>query len=149
MSESETIFDAFTEAATRSGYQQKSGAWYREVPVGLHVLSLQKSTWGDQYDVNLGVYVRDLGPARWPRVHKCHFYTRGSSLGGSESRWRETFDAETELCNRREQVSKLLGQFVFPFLSSIDTKEGLRNAHAEVLLANGLMLKALRQYLAD
>lgn len=80
MSANNPLSSTLAAVATDAGFRSASGAWYRDVAVGVQVLELQKSEWGEQYYVNFGIYVRELGSARSPKLHHCHFYTRATSL---------------------------------------------------------------------
>ncbi len=65
------------------GYAHKRTSWYNESSDSVAVINLQKSQWGGQFYVNLGVYFLTLGSDRFPAEHKCHLRLRLSPLSDS------------------------------------------------------------------
>jgi len=140
---------ALGEVVESAGFRSRSGAWYRAVPVGLHVLDLQKSEWGNQYYVNLGIYASALGRSRSPKIHQCHFYTRAESLDPENAaRWGAVMDLESPMDpNARVHELRSLLTGVLRFLESLETKEGVRSAAIDGHLRDGLLLLSLKKHL--
>lgn len=150
MSTTDAISSTLAAVAAQAGFRPRAGAWYRDVPVGVQVIELQKSSWGEQYYFNLGIHVRDLGAARSPKPHQCHFNTRATSLDREhETHWKQVMDLEAPLDDaaRRREVARLLSSFVIPFLDALSTKDGLRLALLQGQLADGMVMLQLKQYL--
>lgn len=61
-------------------YAHKGSSWYNASADSVAVINLQKSQWGGQFYVNLGVYFLALGAERFPAEHKCHLRLRLSAL---------------------------------------------------------------------
>lgn len=149
MSNSDVITLAFNQFARSAGFRPAGGGWLRDVPVGVQVIELQKSEWGDQFHVNFGVYARELGSVRSPKVHQCQFYARADSVDPTnEANWKSTLDLEKPIDDaaRQSRVAELLGRML-AFLDSITTKQGLREAADRGDLSRGLFLLTLKQYL--
>ncbi len=135
-----------------AGFKRRSRTWYRAAPVGLLVVNVQKSNWGQQFYVNFGVYVRALGDEAFPPIHHCHFYARAASLDREQQpHWEAVMDLEKPMDDalRREEFTNLLTARVLPFLDRLTTTEGLRAAAAAGEFEGGLFLRALREYLDD
>jgi len=144
------IQDALSDVLTQSGFRQRGDAWYRDVPVGMLVVELQKSEWGEQYYVNLGVYVRKLGQARRPKPFQCHLNTRAEVIDLSQQeRWKELLDLETEVApgRRQQDLKTLITSEMIPFLDSLSTEDGLRSAYSRGELSHAAVTLALKQHL--
>ncbi|WP_082585445.1 DUF4304 domain-containing protein [Hydrogenophaga sp. Root209] len=67
-----------------SGFKKKAKTWRRHCPDVIQVLNLQKSPYGDNMYVNLGVYVRSLGEEQNPPENRCHVQVRLERVTQSE-----------------------------------------------------------------
>jgi hypothetical protein len=68
---------AVASMAKPRGYRKSARTWHKACPESVLVLNLQKSQWGEpQLYINLGVYLRDLGPEVTPPEHRCHIRAR-------------------------------------------------------------------------
>lgn len=140
-----------TAAAKRAGFKGGPRTWRKGVPLGIAVLNLQKSQWGDQYYVNFGLYIRDLGPLTEPRAEQCHYFARAESVARSEEqRWRGLLDLECAIPDdeRQREIEMFLTEDVSPFLEQIGTDDGLRTAFAQGRLTQALTLD-LKRYLGE
>jgi hypothetical protein len=59
-----------------AGYKKKARTWWRTTPDSIQVVNLQKSPYGEQVYVNLGLYVRALGNEEFPPENRCHIRAR-------------------------------------------------------------------------
>jgi len=73
----QTTFDDF---AKESGFSKKSGSRYLRNDETLVVLNLQKSQYGLQYYVNIGLWLLALRAAEYPKEHHCPIRTRLTRL---------------------------------------------------------------------
>lgn len=149
-----TPFNAVTSLVsgpvTEAGYRLRGDTWYREAPLGLLAIDLQKSEWGDQYYLNLGVYVRDLGTQRWPKTYQCHLTIRAEVIDErQQKRWKELLDMELPLDPQRraDEVRALLVSQVLPLLDTLGTKAGLRQITVGGTLPHAAVRGTLQQYL--
>ena len=66
--------------AASSGFTRKGSTWYRHDPEVILVVNLQKSNYGGQYYINLGVSPRELTEGEFPRDAQCHLRMRLEGL---------------------------------------------------------------------
>lgn len=145
----DAVQTAVAAAARAGGFKGGPRTWRKEVLLGLAVLNLQKSSWGPQYYVNFGLYVRSLGPLQEPRAEQCHYSARAESVDPlQEQRWKELLDLERPIEGeqRRREVEAFLTGRVVPFLVSLGSDEGIRAAHAQGTLTQGIRVE-LQRYL--
>ena len=80
MNERNAVQQAFDSFGTESGFEKKSGSWYRRSPEVTAVSNLQKSQYGPKYYFNQGFWLRSLGGEPFPKENKCHIRARLESL---------------------------------------------------------------------
>ncbi len=71
-------------ALKASGFRKKAKTSWRHCPEVIQVLNLQKSPYGDNLYINLGVYVRSLGAEQYPPENRCHVQIRLEWVAHSE-----------------------------------------------------------------
>jgi hypothetical protein len=67
---------AMSEILKDENFQKKGNSWYMDGADSICVINLQKSDWGGQYYVNLGVSLKCLESSPFPKEHKCHIRSR-------------------------------------------------------------------------
>jgi hypothetical protein len=55
-----------------AGYTKRRRTWHRQEPAVVCVFDAMKSQWGDQVQLNLGLYLRALGLEDRPPEYRCH-----------------------------------------------------------------------------
>jgi hypothetical protein len=64
------------------GYGKSGATWHRDQGNVISVVNLQKSQWGDDFYLNLGVYLKQLGTEERPAESHCHVRCRAEALAG-------------------------------------------------------------------
>jgi hypothetical protein len=133
--------------ANRAGFQKRSDTWYRRFPDLVQVLNLQKSQYGDQYYLNVGIYVPSIGAAnsQWPKEHQCHVRARAKTLVSEQSNDIARFESAMDLEDgsvssdaREQEIERLLDEHVASFFDSAANLEDLHS-----LIRSGGLNKAL------
>jgi hypothetical protein len=57
-------------------FKKKARSWWRATEDSIQVVNIQKSSFGPQVYINLGIYIRSLGPELTPPEYRCHIRTR-------------------------------------------------------------------------
>ncbi len=63
-----------------AGFIKNSGAWYRRQGDAISVVDLQKSQYGNQYYINVGLWLLEIADERFPKEWVCHLRTRLEAL---------------------------------------------------------------------
>jgi hypothetical protein len=133
------------------GYMQRSRRWYRNHGDILHVVSLQKSSWGDYYYLNLGIWLQPLESNPAPPEHHCHIRCRAGEFPddpkdldkalNEEDYWRMDPD-------QRKQILKLaLCNAEFHFFRNLTSIRAVKEFLATKESRNKFVTKALRDFL--
>jgi len=134
------IVTAFEEPLEKAGFRKKSGSWYLDKVDSILVVNLQKSNYGEQFYVNLAVWLRALGSDVFPKEHKCHIRIRLASLVGEEV--TKCFDAQDSTFTdgaRARLIRSLMEEHAIPFLRDCSSIKGIRRCLKEGTLENGFV----------
>ena len=62
----EALIQILDQELVSEGFKRKGRNWYKTLDDCVQVLNLQKSPWGGQYYINLGILMRDLDSTKYP-----------------------------------------------------------------------------------
>ena len=144
------------------GFQRAGKAFARSGGNVLTLVAFQKSSYGDQYWINVGFWLEGLGGPRPNRVERTHLYYRLDDLFPEDA---ETIVAAGDLeepdqprilvgdfkeRRQRRAYQQLLNLFESHFdteLRDVGSEAGLRKAMKEGRLEQGLITKEAREWL--
>lgn len=140
------------DALKGSRFRRKGNSWYRETEEAVLLVDVQKSNFGEQYYVNLGVLLRHLldgGAHRLPpKENQCHIRVRIEALKpDEEAALKGLLDIEDgglETEERRQAVSSVITRVALPFLNQCGSLAGILDADARGQLAAALVDKRVR-----
>jgi hypothetical protein len=130
------IRGAFASTMKKAGFQKKGDGWYRETEDAILVANLQKSNFGEQYYVNLAVWLKALGEVSFPKEYQCHVRTRATALDPERQRYwdGEVFNLEhREILDagRAQLIESFLETVAIPFLVAAGSLTELRHLHRD------------------
>jgi hypothetical protein len=95
------------------GYTKRAATWHRDREQVVSLVNLQKSQWGEDWYLNLGVYLKALGSEVRPTEARCHVRCRAASLG------------RREMPRDADGLSALIGDVAVPWLDALATERGI------------------------
>ncbi|MDP1734048.1 MAG: DUF4304 domain-containing protein [Sulfuritalea sp.] len=111
------------------GFRKSGPTWHRDCDRMIQVLNIQKSQWGDQFYINLGIYLKDLGSEVRPTEYRCHVRCRVEQLldGEDFSNFNRllNFDELAPLASRYKELRSLVAQSALAWLDTNSTKDAL------------------------
>jgi hypothetical protein len=140
------------EYLSNAGYKHKGNTWYCETDETILVINLQKSQYGKQYYLNLGVWVKAFEPAAFPKEHKCHIRARlGDIISAKEERNLDSaFDLASRIdARKREAVVLALMQRGVAWLGRLGSIAGIRDALSKGELDSVLVQIRARAFVED
>ncbi len=142
----ENIINVFEQNLRQAGFIKKGDSWYFSGAETILVANLQKSNYGNQYYVNLAVYVKQFGEERFPKEHKCHIRMRLDAVvtDGTE----RTFNAEDLSVSEEERqnaVAQVMQSKAIPFLQRLATLEGIRRMVQQGELRKAMVHKLIKE----
>ena len=106
--ELEGAIDAILNAP---GYRKLGATWRLDRGEVIAVVNLQKSSYADDFYLNLGIYLKDAGSESRPTEAQCHI------------RWRPVTHAGGVLPTDVASVQLLLREIGLPWLSALSSRE--------------------------
>jgi hypothetical protein len=142
---------AFDRFGKESGFEKKSGSWYRRADEVISVSNLQKSQYGQQYYLNQAFWLCQFGEERSPKESKCHIRARlGSLLPGQADAIGCLLDLDQPMSDedRIEQLVGLLRERLLPLIERGGTSpvyaDSLMRVRSRALASEGLPRKRWR-----
>jgi hypothetical protein len=134
------------------GFQHKPGTWYLEQEESILVVNLQKSNFGEQYYINLGVMLKGNASVRLPpKEHECQVRLRIEAATPVEEQALTALlnleDRSIEASDRERRVQALMAEHALPFLLQCSTRAGIQQAHRDGKLKGAQLHKAVRESL--
>ena len=124
------IEEAIAGVLKEAGFKKKGTTWYLNAHECICVVNLQKSQWGEQYYVNLGVSLKRLAPASSPNESQCHIRERLSEIVPNKSQCEKTLNLEESFPTQQRIaiITGMLREHALPFLLSLESSDGIRKA---------------------
>jgi hypothetical protein len=127
---------------------KKGQSWYLDGPDAIVVLNLQKNDWANAYFINIGIWLKALGPAEFPAESDCHLMHRLDSIFPEERDLiRDGGSLEPSDIRPLDQLSGFLEARVVPFMRQCTMLNGLRRLYDEGRFRRGLVVKEARPLL--
>jgi len=136
----------------KAQFQRKANTWYKELDETTLVVNVQKSSFGEQYYINLGILVKGFLASRNdivpPKETDCHIRLRVESLNPDEDEpLKQALNLENHSISpaeRQERVGKLITDVALPFLLRCSTHAGIRAMYRQGGLDRALVQKSIR-----
>jgi hypothetical protein len=130
------IKDTLAAVLKQAIFHRKGSDWFRDNDDTILVFNLQKSNFGDQYYMNLALWLRVLGHATYPKEHQCHIRMRGTALDAERQRYWETevFNLEYKAISDSERqalIRSFMETTVLPFLLACDSLTSIKKLQRE------------------
>lgn len=127
------------------GFRKSGATWHRDAHRLIQVFNIQKSQWGDQFYLNVGIYLRDLGDEPRPTEYRCHVRCRAERLLADEEleNLREclNFDRPIDREERYARLQQLVADRIRPWFDANLKLEalvaGLRDNTKGFLISRG------------
>lgn len=151
---SNVVKQAFTSTMKSAGFSKNGDAWFSDTNEAILVVNLQKSNFGDQYYVNLAIWLKALGNVRFPKEQHCHIRIRASALDPERQKYweREVLNLEQRDIADEERfdlVRSFLEETALPFLATAGSLSELRRLALEGRLKSAAVLKSAQSLLRN
>jgi hypothetical protein len=109
------------------GFARRRSTWYRATEDLVQAVNLQKSQWGNQYYLNVGIWIVALGRSSSPALHRCHVRWRVNELPRARSLER-LLDLEHEMPDdaRAKKLGAVLQKSLAPFVARFSGEAALK-----------------------
>lgn len=126
----------FGEVAQSHGFNSAASGWYREAPAALLVLDLQKSNFGNYFELNLKLFLGRAAPSDPAEFKKLVKSLSGDIFRRQPEECRSAFelDAPVGLTERRGSIDRMFSEVVDRIALASDSPAGILRLRDEGLL---------------
>ena len=124
-----TFKDFFTKTMKELGFKKTSGSWHKENDDIHFLVNLQKSNYGANYYINLGIFLKMISDGNY-REEKSHLRTRVESLVfNDECEIIDALNLEKTMVEEQRLLvlEKILKGRVMEFFESNSSREKIEN----------------------
>lgn len=136
------------EALGDLGFKRKGTLWTRSTNDVYQSVEMQKSQFGEQYYINVGLWLIALGSPQSPRDKDMHIRLRADSLFNAFARekWIRQTDFEQDVADedRTRELRAMIKDVLVAHLAAWDSEESIRLALNAGDLSQAFVLAAAR-----
>jgi len=125
--DSKELKKTFSKIAKDHGFEGAFGAWFKVSSESIVVLELQKSNFGDYYDMNVKIYVQGIFGISYSKSKELVRDT-GDIFIRQPEEYKSVFDFDEPIDDekRRNDLIKLFNEFIIPLTDKSLNKLGIR-----------------------
>lgn len=118
----------FGDAAKSNGFESAFGGWFKIGEECIAVLDLQKSNFGDRYQLMVKIYVQGVFGVKHSKSKDLIKKEVGDVFRGEPRHFEDVFDFEEmiDIEKRKDRLMILFSQFIVPFVAKALTRQGLK-----------------------
>ncbi|MGZ3754383.1 MAG: DUF4304 domain-containing protein [Mucilaginibacter sp.] len=119
----------FGSIAKANGFERAFSGWFKESPECIIVLDLQKSNFGDYYELNIKVFVQGMLGNIYVKNKNLVKKDMGDVFTRQPNNYSDVFDFDIIMddINRRERLENLFNDYLAPFTNKALSKSGLKD----------------------
>ena len=149
MVDKKTFKKAFGAPLENLGLTKQGQSWYLDGRDSIVVVNLQKCDWNETYFMNIGIWLKALGEASYPKYNHCHLYYRVESFFPEKSELI-LVSCSLEKSNQEKltDLSKFIKNELVPFLQNCTNENYLKGLMTNGKLNDGFVFFEAREYLS-
>lgn len=144
--ESKEFRKIFGKVAKSNGFESAFGGWYKESEECIVTLELQKSNFGEYFQLNIKVFVQGFFGQKYLPDKNLIKKSVGHIHIGETQEYKDIFDFDIPMNNekREEKLTKLFKEYITPLTEKFLQKEGIKDLENR---GNILLLPAVKEEL--
>ncbi len=117
----------FGGIAAHHGFYTGGGGWHRELLMGLFVLDLQKSNFGQYFELNLKLFLQKKAPREAASLKKLTKSMSGDIFRRQPEQYRAAFDLESgiSVVEREKLLARLFDEIIEQIAAGASSPSGL------------------------
>lgn len=157
MHESKSQISAvLTTLMKTNGYRKRNLSWHKQTADTILVFHIEKNRWGaNQYDIEMGIYLRSLGDELTPPIFRCQIQPFFEKIVPDVYEYRQVCDFEYPSFTTVERLERIKGyasEIALPWLDSHSTLPALKllaQKDYQSLSPHILFIRATYDYLRE
>ena len=150
LSNTKQLERALSDMLKNSHFKKKGTSWYLDGTDCTGVLNLQKSSWGGQYYINLGVSAKALQASPFPKESQCDIRVRLTELVENKDLLVKSLDLENQTLDPATRIKTLengIKTVALAFLTETQSFQGIRELVAQRKLKTFMMNLKIKKLL--
>lgn len=125
--ENKEFKNLFNEVAKSHGFESAFGGWFKESDECISALYLQKSHYGNYYELNIKIFIQGIFGEHYKKSKELKNAV-SDILGRQPEEYRDALDLELSIEDsvRKNKIEQLFNDFVVPFVNKMLTREGIK-----------------------
>jgi Domain of unknown function (DUF4304) len=146
--DSKEFKNLFSEIAKTNGFEKSFGGWFIESSESIIVLDLQKSNFGDYYELNIKIYVQGMFGNNYTKNKDLVKKDTGDIFRRHPQEYKNVFDFDVSMVSdeRKKKLMQLFSGFIKPFTEKALSRQGLKELEAQGEIS---LLPAVKKELAQ
>lgn len=137
----------FDTVAKVNGFEKAFEGWFKESSECITVLDLQKSNFGEYYELNIKIFIQDLFSKKYIKSKELVKKDPGHIFTRQPNNYKDLLDFDISMSNvqREDKLKCLFSEFIVPFTNKALTRIGIKELaqQGEIIL-----LPAVKEELA-
>lgn len=123
----------FDEVAKRNNFEKAFGGWFIESTECIVILDLQKSNFGDFYELNIKIFVQGMFGNTYAKGKELVKKHTGDIFIRQPNNYKDVFDFDTSMDDglRKQRLEELFKEFIKPFSDKALSRQGLNELEAK------------------
>ncbi len=118
----------FDTTAKSKGFEKAYGGWFKESSECIVILYLQKSNFGDYYELNIKVFIQGMFGKKYTKNKDLVKKEIGNIFTRQPNQFRDVFDFDIAIEDsiRKQRLEILFNEFIVPYTDKTLTKNGIK-----------------------
>lgn len=118
----------FDTIARTNSFEKVFSGWFKESSECIVVLNLQKSNYGDYYDLNIKVFVQGMFGNKYVKSKDLVKKHIGDIFMRQPNKYKDVLNFDTPMDDekRKEKLEQLFNEFIVPFTDNTLSKSGIK-----------------------
>jgi hypothetical protein len=131
--DSKEFKNIFDNIAKVNDFERIFGGWFKESDECIVVLDLQKSNFGDYYQLMIKIYVQGTFGNKYSISKDLVKKDTGDVFRGEPPQYKDVFDFDTSINDdkRKQRLEELFSEFIEPFTKKVLSKSGIKELAEE------------------
>lgn len=131
--DSKEFKNIFDEVAKKNNFEKAFGGWFIESSECIVVLDLQKSNFGDYYELNIKIFVQGMFGNTYVKGKDLVKKHTGDIFTRQPNNYKDVFDFDTSMDDdkRKRKLEELFSEFIKPLTDKALSRQGLKELEAQ------------------
>ncbi len=124
---------ALNDVLKTEGFKKKNSSFYKHTTDLILIINLQKSIYGDEFFINVTIWLKVIDDQEWPLYYKGHLIRRAEGFVKHEKMFKDSLnyrydnDDVTLIKSKIDYAVNVIRDEIVPYLAQYETLDDIRN----------------------